>query len=72
MSITVTPTTPGFFAEISGSAVADIAATGPIIIPAMKKAGYPGPFTAALTSSSSRCSCPSTSSWSSPASTTAG
>jgi tripartite ATP-independent transporter DctM subunit len=41
-----------FFAEISGSAVADIAATGPIIIPAMKKAGYPGPFTAAVTSSS--------------------
>jgi len=41
-----------FFAEISGSAVADIAATGPIIIPAMKKRGYPGPFTAAVTSSS--------------------
>ena len=40
-----------FFAEISGSAVADIAATGPIIIPAMKKRGYPGPFTAAVTSS---------------------
>ena len=40
-----------FFAEISGSAVADVAATGPIIIPAMKKAGYPGPFTAAVTSS---------------------
>ena len=41
-----------FFAEISGSAVADVAATGPIIIPAMKKRGYPGPFTAAVTSSS--------------------
>jgi tripartite ATP-independent transporter DctM subunit len=41
-----------FFAEISGSAVADIAATGPIIIPAMKARGYPGPFTAAVTSSS--------------------
>ena len=40
-----------FFAEISGSAVADVAATGPIIIPAMKKRGYPGPFTAAVTSS---------------------
>jgi len=40
-----------FFAEISGSAVADIAATGPIIIPAMKARGYPGPFTAAVTSS---------------------
>jgi C4-dicarboxylate transporter DctM subunit len=41
-----------FFAEISGSAVADVAATGPIIIPAMKARGYPGPFTAAVTSSS--------------------
>ena len=40
-----------FFAEISGSAVADVAATGPIIIPAMKARGYPGPFTAAVTSS---------------------
>lgn len=40
-----------FFAEISGSAVADVAATGSILIPAMKKAGYPGPFTAAVTSS---------------------
>jgi tripartite ATP-independent transporter DctM subunit len=40
-----------FFAEISGSAVADVAATGPILIPAMKKRGYPGPFTAAVTSS---------------------
>lgn len=40
-----------FFAEISGSAVADVAATGPIIIPAMKQRGYPGPFTAAVTSS---------------------
>jgi C4-dicarboxylate transporter DctM subunit len=41
-----------FFAEISGSAVADVAATGPVLIPAMKKRGYPGPFTAAVTSSS--------------------
>lgn len=40
-----------FFAEISGSAVADVAATGPILIPAMKKEGYSGPFTAAVTSS---------------------
>ena len=40
-----------FFAEISGSAVADVAATGSILIPAMKKRGYPGPFTAAVTSS---------------------
>jgi C4-dicarboxylate transporter, DctM subunit len=41
-----------FFAEISGSAVADVAATGPVLIPAMKKRGYPGPFAAAVTSSS--------------------
>jgi C4-dicarboxylate transporter, DctM subunit len=40
-----------FFAEISGSAVAGVAATASIIIPAMKKRGYPGPFTAAVTSS---------------------
>jgi C4-dicarboxylate transporter DctM subunit len=40
-----------FFAEISGSAVADVAATGPIIIPAMKARGYPGTFSAAVTSS---------------------
>jgi len=41
-----------FFAEISGSAVADVAALGSILMPAMKKKGYPGPFTAAITSSS--------------------
>ncbi len=41
-----------FFAEISGSAVADVAALGSILIPAMKKKGYPGPFAAAITSSS--------------------
>ena len=40
-----------FFAEISGSAVAGVAATGGIIIPAMKERGYPGPFSAAVTSS---------------------
>jgi tripartite ATP-independent transporter DctM subunit len=40
-----------FFAEISGSAVAGVAATASIIMPAMKKRGYPGPFTAACTSS---------------------
>ena len=32
-----------FFAEISGSAVADVAATGSILIPAMKTRGYPAP-----------------------------
>jgi C4-dicarboxylate transporter, DctM subunit len=41
-----------FFAEISGSAVADVAALGSILMPAMKKKGYPAPFTAAITSSS--------------------
>ena len=41
-----------FFAEISGSAVADVAATGSILIPAMKKRGYPKAFAAAVTSSS--------------------
>jgi len=41
-----------FFAEISGSAVADVAALGSVLIPAMKKRGYPGPFVAAITSSS--------------------
>ena len=41
-----------FFAEISGSAVADVAALGSILIPAMKKKGYHTPFAAAITSSS--------------------
>ncbi len=41
-----------FFAEISGSAVADVAAIGSILIPAMEKKGYPKTFAAAITSSS--------------------
>lgn len=41
-----------FFAEISGSAVADVAALGSILIPQMKKRGYSGPLSAAVTSSS--------------------
>jgi C4-dicarboxylate transporter, DctM subunit len=41
-----------FFAEISGSAVADVAAIGSILIPAMKRRGYPNTFAAAVTSSS--------------------
>ena len=41
-----------FFAEISGSAVADVAAMGSIMIPEMKKRGYSKEFAAALTSSS--------------------
>ena len=41
-----------FFAEISGSAVADVAALGSILIPAMKRKGYSKAFAAAVTSSS--------------------
>jgi C4-dicarboxylate transporter, DctM subunit len=41
-----------FFSELSGSAVAGVAATAPLLIPAMHKRGYPRPFTAAVTSSS--------------------
>ena len=41
-----------FFAEISGSAVADVAALGSILIPAMEKKGYSRSFAAAVTSSS--------------------
>jgi tripartite ATP-independent transporter DctM subunit len=41
-----------FFAEISGSAVADVAALGSVLIPQMKKRGYSGPLAAAVTSSS--------------------
>lgn len=41
-----------FFAEISGSAVADVAALGTILIPAMKKKGYPTALATAVTSSS--------------------
>lgn len=41
-----------FFAEISGSAVADVAALGSVLIPQMKKRGYGAPLSAAVTSSS--------------------
>ena len=40
-----------FFAEISGSAVADVSALGSILIPAMKQKGYPTPVAAAIMSS---------------------
>lgn len=40
-----------FFAEISGSAVADVAALGSILIPGMKKKGYPKEVAAAVMSS---------------------
>ncbi|WP_299624253.1 TRAP transporter large permease [Pelagibius sp.] len=41
------------FASMSGSAAADTASVGAIMIPAMKKAGYPAPFAVALTATSS-------------------
>ncbi len=41
-----------FFSEVSGSAVADAAALGSVLIPAMKERGYPAPFAAAVLSSS--------------------
>ena len=40
------------FAEISGSATADVASLGTILIPQMEKRGYPKAFAAAITSSS--------------------
>jgi C4-dicarboxylate transporter DctM subunit len=40
-----------FFAEISGSAVADVAALGSIMIPGMIGRGYPAPLAAAVMSS---------------------
>ena len=41
-----------FFAEISGSAVADVAALGSILIPAMKRKGYPTALATSVVSSS--------------------
>jgi C4-dicarboxylate transporter, DctM subunit len=41
-----------FFAEISGSAVADVSALGSILIPAMKQKGYPTAVAASVMSSS--------------------
>ena len=41
-----------FFAEISGSAVADVAAIGSVLIPGMKQRRYKATFAAAVTSSS--------------------
>ena len=37
------------FAGVSGSAVADAAAISSIIVPAMRRQGYPGPYAAAIT-----------------------
>jgi tripartite ATP-independent transporter DctM subunit len=44
-----------FLAGISGSAVADATATGSILIPAMKRDGYPGAFAAGLTAAAAVC-----------------
>ncbi len=41
------------FGGISGTAVADVASVGGMMIPGMKKAGYPGDFSAAVTAASS-------------------
>lgn len=41
------------FAGVSGTAVADAASLGGVLIPGMKKAGYPADFSAAVTSASS-------------------
>ena len=41
------------FAGVSGSAVADAAAVGSVMIPAMRKEGYPGAYAAAVTAASS-------------------
>ncbi len=47
-----TTTSSMLFSEMSGSAVADAAALGSVLIPAMKDRGYPAPFAAAVLSSS--------------------
>jgi tripartite ATP-independent transporter DctM subunit len=41
------------FGGVSGTAVADAASIGGVMIPGMKKAGYPGDFAAAVTAASS-------------------
>lgn len=49
----VTIATSMFFAEISGSAVADASALGSILIPAMKNKGYSSAYAASVVSSAS-------------------
>ncbi len=46
----MTIVTSMFFSEISGSAVADAAAIGQVVIPAMEKKGYPKAFSAGVVS----------------------
>ncbi len=41
------------FSGVSGSAVADTSAIGSVLIPSMKKEGYPGAYSAAVTAASS-------------------
>ena len=41
------------FSGVSGSAVADTSAIGSVLIPSMKKSGYPGAYAAAVTAASS-------------------
>ena len=41
------------FSGVSGSAVADTSAVGSVLIPAMKKEGYPASYAAAVTAASS-------------------
>ncbi|MEY3961917.1 MAG: hypothetical protein RLZZ167_588 [Pseudomonadota bacterium] len=49
----ITIATSMFFAEISGSAVADASALGSILIPAMKEKGYSSEYAASVVSSAS-------------------
>lgn len=44
-----------FLAGISGSAIADATATGSMLIPEMKKRGYPRSFSAAITAAAAIC-----------------
>lgn len=46
-------TTSVFFAGVNGSAVADTSALGTLLIPGMRKAGFPGTYAAGLTAASS-------------------
>ena len=41
------------FAGVSGTSTSDVAGIGSILIPAMKRSGYPGPFSVAITAASS-------------------
>ena len=44
-----------FFGGVSGMAIADVSSLGAILIPSMKKAGYPSDFSVAVTASSAIC-----------------